>query len=271
MISTSAIRICCVIAEVRRRAGGQAAARRPSAWTRRSGLTGSARADLEVGRSVARRGAARYAWLGHGRRYLRRHRAGRRRHAHASSTSATSRSTSCGSSPRPARPGGTITWEGTRHHGRGRRHRRLRAGSTSRCSRPARPRRSRSRRAGRGGRRRRDRQLLGVADGPRRPARGRRGQRARRASTGPRASSPTRTARRWPPSRCSAPLTGRPGSRPWSSAPTRRSRAAGWPASPSSTSRSRKVADRRAELTFDGRAVEFPRSHGVPPHRSPST
>ena len=61
----------------------------------------------------------------------------------------------------------------------------------------------------------------------------------------PRASSPTRTARRWWRCRCSSRSTARPGSWRWSSAPTRRCRAAGWPASPSSTSRCARWATRR--------------------------
>ena len=62
-------------------------------------------------------------------------------------------------------------------------------------------------------RRRRDRhrQLLGLADGPRRAAGRRRGQRRRDRATRARASSPTRTARRWPRCRCSSRCTTRPG------------------------------------------------------------
>ena len=100
--------------------------------------------------------------------------------------------------------------------------------------------------AGRRRRRHGHRQLVGLAHGPRRAARGARGQRARAARRSPRASSPTRTARRWSPCRCSSRSTSRPGSRRWSSAPTRPCPAAGLAGvEPSSTSRCSKVADRR--------------------------
>ena len=61
------------------------------------------------------------------------------------------------------------------------------------------------------GRRDRRRQLLGVPDGPRRAAGGLRGQPAARSPTPARASSPTRTAPRWPRCRCSSRCTTRPG------------------------------------------------------------
>ena len=54
---------------------------------------------------------------------------------------------------------------------------------------------------------------------------------------GQRASSPTRTARRWPPCRCSSRWTARPAWSPWSWPRTRRCRGPGWPASRSSATR----------------------------------
>ena len=53
--------------------------------------------------------------------------------------------------------------------------------------------------------------------------------------------------------------------------PTRPCPAAGWPGVAELDEQVRKVADRAAELTFDGRAVEFPAPDEVPRARSPST
>ena len=80
-----------------------------------------------------------------------------------------------------------------------------------------------------------------------------------------RASSPTRTAPRWPRCRCSSRCTTRPAWCGWSSAPTRRSPAAGWPASPSWTSRSRRSATAAPQLTHDGAAVRVPGAGEVRP------
>ena len=63
---------------------------------------------------------------------------------------------------------------------------------------------------------------------------------------------------------------GRAGRR-WSPPRTRRCPAPGWPASPSSTSRPEQVADRAAELAFDGIAVDVPGAARRSPGRSRST
>ena len=135
-----------------------------------------------------------------------------------------------------------------------------RPASTSRCSPPAattsRAQAPRFAAAGRD----RGRQLLGLADGPRRAAGGQRGQPGRAcAETRARASSPTRTAPRWPRCRCSSRCTTRPGWCGWSPAPTRRCPAAGWPASRSWTAQVAAVGDKAAELTHDGSAVDASR------------
>ena len=125
--------------------------------------------------------------------------------------------------------------------------------------------------AGRRGRRRRDRQLVGLADGPRGPAGRLRGQPARDRATARRASSPTRTAPRWPRCRCCGRCTTRPG---WSRLVVATYQAvsgAGLAGVAELDEQVRKVADRAAELTFDGAAVEFPEPARRTPARSPST
>ena len=125
---------------------------------------------------------------------------------------------------------------GQRDHGRGRRDGRLpRPRHRALLGRQGRLEGARA--AGGRGRRRRDRQLVGLADGPGGAAGGRRGQPAR-------GRGPPEGHHRQPQlhhdgrdagaaSRC----TTRPGWWRWSSPPTRRSPAPGWPASPSWTSR----------------------------------
>ena len=157
-----------------------------------------------------------------------------------------------------------------RDHGRGRRHRRLRRASTSRCSPPATT-VARAGAEGRGRRRHRHRQLVGLAHGPRRPARRCRGQR-RTPRPIPKGivANPNCTTMVGHAGAQAARPRGRPARRS-SSAPTRRCRAAGWPAWPSSTSRSARWSTGAAELTLRRRGRRVPDAAGVRASRSRST
>ena len=152
-----------------------------------------------------------------------------------------------------ARSAGRAALEGRRGHRRGRRDRRLRRAR----HRPVLRRRRHVAGAGaegRRGRRRGDRQLVGVADGPRGAAGRRRGQppRARHARKGIIANPNCTTMAAMPVLK---PLHDEAGlRRAGRRAPTRRSPAAGWPASPSWTSRSARWPTGRAALDLRRRA-----------------
>ena len=86
-----------------------------------------------------------------------------------------------------------------------------------------------------------------------------------------RASSPTRTAPRWPRCRCSSRCTTRPGWSGWSPRPTRRSPAAGVAGVDELADQVAAAGDKARELAYDGAAVDVPGAGEVRRARSPTT
>ena len=200
------------------------------------------------------------------------HRPGRRRHAAGARRAGLPGRRAAAASPRPARPGARCRGSGARDRRRGRGHRRLRRPR----HRAVLGRRATATRAGPDGRR-----------GRRRPSSTtrRRGawtptcplvvaevNAARPRPHPARGSSPTRTARRWRPCRCSCRCTARPGCRRLVVSTYQAVSGAGGAGVAELDEQVRKVADgAAAELTFDGDAVEFPAPAKFPAHRSRST
>ena len=167
--------------------------------------------------------------------------------------------------------GRTLAFAGRRGHRRGRRHRVATTGLDLALFSAGRHRLAGARARGRRRRRHGDRQLVGLADGPRRAARGARGQRRRPAARSRRASSPTRTARRWSPCRCSSRSTSRPGSQSMVVSTYQAVSGGGLAGTAELDEQVRKVADRRRRAHPRRRAPSTSPSRRRSRSRSPST